>query len=220
MYRAQSISRVFRASEYESATPAPIGLTRLTDPGRFEPVQIGRTPWPSNDDLESIRERAHKEGYEAGRARAAEEAASQRQRDGLAIAHLLEGLAKPFDDLNDEVAGELASLALQMAAALAGQQLALEPQLLIPIVREAVDALPSHARQVNVSLHPEDIEWVSQRLQNELDHVTFVADRHLNRGDCVVRSEASTVDAGLNARLERLCQSLPGLKLESGPDTP
>lgn len=209
MFRQPRISRVYRADEYDADTAQLFPLAGVDEPARFEPVQIGRAPWPSSSDLDSLRRKAEKEGYEQGLKRAQEESASQRQRDELALRHLLEGLSRPFEDLNDEVSQEIAALALKIGASLAGRELAADPNLLLPIVTEAIAALPSHARQVTVTLHPDDVSLVRERLQVDIEQVEFSADPRLTRGDCVVQSEASTVDAGLAARIERLCQALP-----------
>ncbi len=177
---------------------------------------------------ESVRlalKEAEARGYEAGMARARAEtstglaALEQRVKQLDAALHLL---ARPLEQLDADIEGELAQLALAVGRQLARRELRIEPAQVIAILRESLALLPAAAREVRVHLHPEDAATVREHLTAPASERawTVVEDPTLSRGGCVIHSQSSRIDARLEARIAALATSVLGDERSATRETP
>ena len=171
---------------------------------RDDPAQAARA-------LENERSR----GYEAGLSAAREELERLRaDLDARAkrLDSLLGLLARPLAALDEEVQRQLALLALAIGKQLARRELKANPEEIIPLIRECVGRLPAAARDVRVNLHPEDAALVREHLAAPTGERawTLIEDPTLSRGGCLVRTDASQIDARLESRVAAVAASLFG----------
>jgi flagellar assembly protein FliH len=151
-------------------------------------------------------EQGHAQGREAGlvsaqqEARAAEAEAERRVQQ---LQSILDLMARPLADLDQQVQRQLALLAGAIARQIIRRELKTQPDEIVAVVRETVGLLPIVARQVRVHLHPEDAELVRSRLASASGERAWsiVEDPMLARGGCRVTSETSSIDAQLEQRL-------------------
>ena len=170
------------------------------------------------------RERAGwNEGFAAGRNEAllAAEAELQPQRaalqrDATTLRQLLDVIARPLSEFDHDAEQQLLQLALAVGKQLARRELGADPAQIIAILREAIAALPMNARDIVVKMHPADAAVVRERLQQPLGAAPQQSawelrdDPAQERGGCVVSSEFSQIDAGLDARVAALAANLLG----------
>jgi len=167
---------------------------------------------------ESVRralEEAETRGYEAGMTRARAETGTQltalqeRVKRLDAALHLL---ARPLEQLDEDIEGELAQLALAVGKQLARRELRIEPAQVIAILRESLALLPAAARDVRIHLHPDDAATIREHLTAPTTERawTIVEDPTLSRGGCVVHSQSSRIDARLEARIAAVAASTLG----------
>jgi len=160
-------------------------------------------------------EKEHSRGYEAGLAAARaeiERLKADLHARGKRLESLLGLLGKPLATLDQEVERQLALLALAIGKQLARRELKSSPQEIIPLIRECVGRLPVAARDVRVHLHPEDAALVREYLASpEGERAwTLIEDPTLSRGGCLVRADASQIDARLETRVAAIAASLFG----------
>ena len=181
---------------------------------------IGRTreerrSTAGEDSVLLAQKEAESRGYEAGMARARAEtgtrlaALEERIKRIDAVLHLL---ARPLEQLDADMESELAQLALAIGKQLARRELRIEPAQVIAILRESLALLPANAREVRVHLHPEDAATVREHLTAATSERawTIVEDPTLSRGGCVIHSQASRIDARLEARIAAVAASALG----------
>ncbi len=167
---------------------------------------------PTVGGLERLQKQAYEEGYargrEEGRAAGREEVAARAAR----LDALLGTLARPFEELDEQVEQELVRLALAIAQQLVRREVKADPGQIVAIVRDALAALPVSARGVRLHLHPEDAQLVREVLSlgDAQRPWQIVEDPVLARGGCRVVSESSHIDASLEARLAALAAAVLG----------
>jgi len=90
------------------------------------------------------------------------------------------------------------------------QSLRVQPELLLPVVREAVTVLHPHHGQPLLFVHPDDAALVRSQLGDQLAHSNWriVEDKALSAGGCRVELGASEVDATLETRWRRVTESI------------
>ena len=173
---------------------------------------------PSAAELEALREGARAEGYaeglEEGRAAGRAEAYEAGRAEMAAEMDSLRAVAATFSGAvaaaDETIASDVLDLALHLARSMVRTAFTVRPELIIPIVREAIDYLPVLQQPAILALNPDDIEIVRAALGDELDKGGWrvVADPQVGRGGCKVDTASNQIDAQAAARWTRLAHSL------------
>ncbi|MES2070386.1 MAG: flagellar assembly protein FliH [Pseudomonadota bacterium] len=180
----------------------------------------------SQEEVQKIRETARKEGYADGYKEAYAQGLQQAQEDGhreglasgkeiidaelAAIQDIARHFAEQIAAANTLVAQDVFKLALDLSEAMMRTSLELDPELVIPIVREAIESLPSVQRPAQLIVHPRDAEIIRSRLGDELDKDGWriVTDSHMEPGGCKLETAQNMVDASFSTRWHKLSDAM------------
>lgn len=203
-----------RAAEAAAAAEA----ARAYEP----PPPVQSIPMPTAEELEAIRAAAHEEGYAEGleSGQAAGHAAGY--EEGLALGRAeaaeelehLRRLATTFGDAVNEadaaITNDVLELALHLARGMVRTAFDVKPDLIIPVVREAIDYLPHLQQPALLILHPDDALIVRSGIGHELDKNGWriVEDDTIARGGCRVDTASNQIDAQIASRWQRLTHAL------------
>ncbi len=178
------------------------------------------------EEAHQARENARKEGYAAGYKEAYALGLQQGQEDGhreglAAGKEIIDAELESVRSIAHHFAGQIASantlvaqdvfrLALDLSEAMLKTSLELDPELILPIVREAVESLPSVQRPAQLILHPKDAEIVRNRMGSELDKDGWriVTDHHMEPGGCKLETAQNLVDASFSTRWSKLSDAM------------
>jgi len=169
---------------------APTGpAVRWMAPGLATPMQDLPLPSPpSVEELQALEAAAHAEGFARGHAEGLAAGQGEVRRMIAQIEGILDGFTRPLARLDGEVADALADLAVRITGTLLGREYHADPTLLADLVREALDAVGSGSREMELRLHPDDFGVLAPHLAG-LDGVRLV-------------SESVRIDGTLAARLQ------------------
>lgn len=193
-----------------SAESLGAGLARWQLP-RFD--QAGGPP--TAQKLEQIEATAYQDGFQRGQtegfAVGQKAAVTQAQR----LQALIEHMARPLAHLDEETERAIADLASAIALRILREELSLDPERVVAMVRDTLGGLPPLARSVRVSVHPEDVALLREQVKpsHEVKEFEIVADATLKRGDCRVFTESSQVDGRLETRVRVTAQSVDGERM-------
>jgi flagellar assembly protein FliH len=111
---------------------------------------------------------------------------------------------------DETIANEVLDLALHLSRAMLRTVLEVRPELVIPVVREAIEYLPMLQQPALLVLNPQDAEIVRSGIGEELDKGGWrvVPDPTVARGGCKVDTATNQIDAQVGARWQRLAHSL------------
>ena len=106
--------------------------------------------------------------------------------------------------------GVLLILALDLAKAMLKTSLEVRPELVLPVVRESIDYLPSLQQPAVLHLHPEDALLVREQMGEELagGGWRIAEDEQMERGGCRVDTPSNSIDAGATSRWRRIAAAL------------
>lgn len=185
------------------------------------------------EDIEQIRQAAFDEGFgqgkEEGFSQGYGEGRDQGYQDGLQqgqaegrktglaegeglireqlaqLQQLIEQLQQPLLQIDQQVEQTLLNLTLAMAQAVVAVEVKTNPQVILQTLRQAIDALPFKAEQIQIRLHPQDLAVVTQHYTAE-----DLADRQwqlrsepaLEPGDIRIDAGDSSVERNLKQRLQ------------------
>lgn len=196
-------------------TPAPSlevvrwiapGLATQPAPAPEPEPEPALPPPPSVEELQALEQAAHAEGYARGHAEGLASGQGEMRRMLAQIEGILDGFTRPLARLDEEVADALADLATRIAGALLGREYVADPSLLADLVREAIDAVGSASRELELRLHPDDHDVLAPHLAG-LDGVRLSMDAALGRGELRLHSEGVRIDGTLAARLQAVLES-------------
>jgi len=152
------------------------------------------------------REQGHAQGLAEGRA--AGLAAVQAQAAQLQA--LARTLPAALQLAQGSVADDLLALALDIARQVLGQALAAQPQAILAVVHELLQAEPSLCGAPLLLLHPDDAALVRELLADDLKASGWRVrhDAQIERGGCRVTAHNGERDATVQARWERVSAAL------------
>ena len=167
-----------------------------------------------NDRVEQARQQAHtagySDGYQQGRAQTLLEAqkqiaefiANQGHQTGEQFAALLASAGAQLEQAEQMAAQGVLELACELARQVLRHEIASNPNVLLPVIREALGQLFGDARAVHVRLHPLDLDVLQDVLQQEYPNMPLKLqpDPSIARGGCVVESAGTVVDGRIQTR--------------------
>ena len=161
--------------------------------------------------LAVIERDAFAKGYEQGERSGAEAAGKRGEAMLRRLSETLTELTSLRASMIRQTEGQIVELALAVARRIVHREVTLDRNLLIAIVRVALDRLGESAH-VTVRLHPEEFEATSAARVAEFagSDITFVPDARVGRGGCRVESEMGMLDAGVDAQIQEIARALLG----------
>ncbi len=173
---------------------------------------------PTAEEIERIHQEAHtagytagySTGYAAGYAAGYDEGIKAAQAVANDMASLMDHLQQALATIDQEVAEQLLVLAIEIANQVLRQSLHIQPELILPVVKEAVTTLHPHHGQPLLFVHPDDATLVRSHLGEQLAHANWriIDDKSLSAGGCRVELGASEVDATLETRWRRVIEAI------------
>jgi flagellar assembly protein FliH len=165
---------------------------------------------PTIEQISAIQEQARQEGYQAGHAEGYAQGQQKAALETTRLRKLADGFSAEVSQADERISQQVLDLSIDLARAILKTALAVRPELVIPIVKEAVRYLPAMQQPALLFLNPDDAALVKDRIGDELDKLGWQVadDAHLVRGGCRVETANNQIDASLPTRWQRLAASL------------
>lgn len=171
-------------------------------------------PKVSIEEIAAIREEARARGHAEGFAEGRAEGLAQGRAAGAAEMKHLQKIAGQLGEeaakADQTIANDVLELALDLAKAMLKTALTVRPELVAPIVSEAIRYLPSLQQPATLLLNPQDAAIIRSEMHAELEKAGWriVEDGHIQRGGCRIDTATNQIDAGIDTRWQRLAEAL------------
>jgi len=161
---------------------------------------------PTAADIERMYTEAQEQGYTAGY----EEGVARARDEAARLDAMLTSVQQSIGELDQHVAEQLLATAVEIASQVLRQSLQIKPDLLIPVVREAITTLHPHTGHPVLFACPQDAALIRAHLGDQLAHNNWriIEDNTLTPGGCRVELGSSEVDATLETRWRRVIESI------------
>lgn len=186
--------------------------------GDERPSAVAKRPpppeLPSEETIAAIRDQASMAGFEAGKAAGYQDGlALGRAEAAEELAHLKAAaliFSGALSQADETIASDMLELALQLARGMLRTALEVKPELILPIVREAIGHLPVLQQPALLMLHPLDASIVTGAIGDDLEKGGWrvVQDASVGRGGCKVDTASNQIDAQAASRWQRLTTAL------------
>ncbi|MDP1539690.1 MAG: flagellar assembly protein FliH [Moraxellaceae bacterium] len=201
---------------------------RWQAPRVAEAASSAQRPRPSNDvkaspshntsvmsptELAQIRQQAREEAWQQGLEEGRKAGQAELEKAANRWHLIMDELTQPLAQSSQQVSDELTLLALAIAKQVIKTEINTQPKKIIELVSQALKALPSATKSIQVVLHPDDARVVKQALQTNTESSWNIEeDRQITVGGCVVKSDSARIDERVEARIERVVASLFGVE--------
>lgn len=200
----------------EEEQPQPLTLDDIEairqsayEDGFNEGKETGHSKGLEQGKLEGIAT-GHQEGLVQGLEQGLAEGAEEIEQQVNSWKSLLERLHNPLQKLDENAEYQLVRLATSLAEQITRSEVQTSPQIILQALKQAVDALPISEQKLIIKLHPDDLTFVQQAysqeqcLQRGWD---LQAEPALQRGDCQIHTQISSIDSAFNTRIEQVLKS-------------
>ena len=189
------------------------------EPEPEQPPRPAEPPPPTTEEwlarVEEARQAGYHDGYRDGLE--ALEAAKRQyaQQTSAEMAALVASFQTDVASLEDRMAQAVLDTSLRLARQVVRSELALRPEAVAQVAREAVAAVQLTAQHLRLRMHPQDLALIESGAGEDLRarHVLLLADAALSRGGCVVETDMGEVDARVESRWQQAA-SVFGLPLD------
>lgn len=206
--------RRWQIDSFDPPTPEPVQAEPVPADETSVSEVVANFGLPTAEDIERIHNEAHQTGYQAGFEEGQQEgyraAAEAVQAEAQRIAALADNVEAALASVDQTVADQVLALALEVAHQVLRATVAARPEVLIPVIREAIAALPLHHGHIALHIHPDDAEAVRDSLGEQFQQSGWriVEDKEIQAGGCVIRAGSSEVDASMATRWKRVLESI------------
>ncbi len=179
---------------------------------QFNPQKTKKTAAASgiSDALESIRKEAYtkgmQEGFAVGMAKAKEYAAKEQEQFLLIAA----GFEHALEMADQKIEEDILALALNMAKLMLKKKIDVDPEVILPVVRDAIHYLPNVQKPARIIVHQDDARVLRDSLGEELAEQGWQIqeDHNIERGGCLVETGENQIDATNKVRWKRIADAL------------
>lgn len=208
--------RRWQADSFDAPAPAfqPALPEPAAPPFEDDSVPVAGIGLPTAEDIERIHNEAQQAGYQAGFGEGRQEG----YQAGLAAAQgevermkaLADNLQTALAGIDQALADEVLALALEVSAQVLRGTVKALPEALLPVIREAIAALPINHEQLALYLNPADADTVREQLGETFSQSGWriVEDRGIEAGGCLLKAGSSEVDATLATRWKRVLEAI------------
>lgn len=197
-------------------------LARETqEAGAEASLQVDEQPQvslPAEEEIAAIFQRAKEDGYAAGLregnaagyAEGRQIAEIEVKAEVARVQALVFKLDQDLHEMDQQVADSLLELSIALAQKMVAQALKLKPELIIPIVQEAIRNLSNAMQHPRLFLHPEDAKLVLVHLNDQLeqDNLCIREDEQISRGGCRIEASGSEINGSLEVRWQRVLSAI------------
>ncbi len=151
-------------------------------------------------------EAGHKEGIQAGR----QQGESEIQTELGQMHTLLTNLDQQIQSIEQHVAQDLLELAINLTKKMITQALTIHPELILPIVQEAIQHLPCSKQHLRIFLNPDEAKIVRQHLNDQLSQESWEIheDPQLTTGGCRLETGECEIDASTETRWRQVLATI------------
>lgn len=159
---------------------------------------------------EEARLQGYAEGFEQGRLAGLEAGRVEAAREAEQLAQVAAAFGSEVGRANELIADDMLNLALDLSKAMLKTALKVRPELVLPVVSEAIRYLPSVQQPALLALHPQDAELVRNYIADELATSGWrvTEDSNMERGGCRIETASNQIDASMQVRWQRIAEAL------------
>lgn len=180
--------------------------------------EVEETAVQTESQMQQVYQDGYAAGLEQGKLQAQAEAQrqmqaftdNQAQEAAARFAEFFAAAQRGLDAAEQAMAQGVLSLACELARQVLRHELSVNPQVVMPVVSEAIGLLGTEFKTAVVKLHPQDLAALGEQIQADFAGrgLSLRADAAVLQGGCLVESAGCVIDGTLPKRWQRAVATL------------
>lgn len=160
--------------------------------------------------LESVRKEAYTKGMQEGFAVGLEKAKEYAAKEHEKLLSITAAFENALEMADQKIEEDILDLALNMAKLMLKTKINVDPEVILPVVRDAIHYLPNVQKPARIIVHQEDARILRELLGEELSEQAWQIqeDHNIERGGCLVETGENQIDATNKVRWKRIVDAL------------
>lgn len=162
--------------------------------------------------LAQARAAGREEGLDQGRREALAEQILVAEEERAQLQALLASIGQLLRDFEEQLAGDVLSVSLELARLIVRQALRVHPEVVLAVVRDVLTVLPGIDAQTSLALNPADVLLVRYLAKDDKALASLpwriVEDPLIERGGCRLENATTEIDATVETRWRRVIAAL------------
>jgi flagellar assembly protein FliH len=158
-------------------------------------------------EAEQVRAQARQDGEAAGRAEGLAAARAEAAPALQAVGEAIGAIESLRDELVTSLESQAAELAIRLAEQIVSAAIEVEPERVLDVARGALRRLADRHR-VTLLVNPADLQLLTDSVDElqaglgGVDHLDVQADRRIERGGAIARTDSGEIDVTIGAQLQ------------------
>ena len=163
----------------------------------------------AQEEAETIRANAQKEGYESGIQKANEDLETLRET--------LQGFIDAKQEIYQVLAPKILEISIDIAQKVVKKEIEQDPQVILNIIFEILDGLSIEEPKININVNPIEVDLLKAEVPDYLHglgseaKVNIIGDESLEVGDAVIHTLNGVIDATIPTQFDIIKEALKGV---------
>ncbi|MBQ3311347.1 hypothetical protein IJG72_04645 [bacterium] len=163
----------------------------------------------AQEEADTIKETAAKEGYKAGLAQAEEDISELREK----ISDFISAKKEVFE----YIAPDILEISVDIARKIIKRELEQNPQIILDSIIDVMSNISREESKITIKLNPLQVDLVKEELPKYISSmgveakINIIADDLIEEGGCILNTNNGIVDASLETQLEIIKEALKGM---------
>lgn len=163
----------------------------------------------AQEEAETIKETAAKEGYRAG--------IEQAESDILALRAKISDFVSSKQEVFEFIAPDILEISVEIAQKIIKKEITQNPEVIVESIVDVMKSISKEEPKITVRLNPLQVDLVKTELPDYITSmgieakINIVGDDSISEGGCIINTNNGIVDASLDTQLEIVKEALKGM---------
>ena len=163
----------------------------------------------AQEEADTIKETAAKEGYRAG--------IEQAESDIIALRSKIADFISSKQEVFEFIAPDILEISVDIARKIIKKEVEQDPQVILNSIVDVMRTLSKEEPRITVKLNPLQVDLVKTELPEYISSmgidakITVIGDDTIEEGGCILNTNNGIVDASLDTQLEIIKETLKGM---------
>lgn len=163
----------------------------------------------AQEEADTIKETAAKEGYRAG--------IEQAESDIIALREKIADFISAKKEVFEYIAPDILEISVDIAQKIIKKEVTQNPELILETILDVMKNISKDESKITVKLNPAQVEMVKTELPDYISSmgieakITVIGDDSISEGGCILNTNNGIVDASLDTQLDIIKEALKGM---------
>lgn len=165
------------------------------------------------DEAKRIKEEAYLKGIEEGEKKGRRDYEESIKRELELIAEIKNEMERFREKIFKSSEKEIIQLSIAIAEKIIKQKISKDDGMIVDCINNIMKSVPG-LEGLMIHLNPEDYDYMHsskkgiKKIESKYKEINFVSDRRIEKGGCIIETDAGNIDTQVSSQLKRIHQEI------------